>query len=52
MGLSQTHGSVLQQLEPQKAGLRCEGTLREHVTKAGRYEDIVVYGLLRHDFGG
>ena len=33
----------------EKAGMRCEGTLREHVLKAGRYEDVVVYGLLRSE---
>ncbi len=30
----------------QKAGMRCEGTLRGHVSKAGRHEDIVIYGML------
>ncbi len=34
----------------QKAGFRLEGQLREHVAKAGRYEDIVIYGLLRSEF--
>ena len=34
----------------EKAGLRPEGTLREHILKASRYEDVVLYGLLRRDF--
>lgn len=33
----------------EKAGLRREGLLREHVFKAGRPEDIVIYGRLRAD---
>ena len=36
----------------QKAGLRREGLLREHIVKAGRHEDIVIYGLLRDEFFG
>jgi RimJ/RimL family protein N-acetyltransferase len=34
----------------QKAGMCREGMLREHVLKSGRYEDIVLYGLLRGDY--
>lgn len=31
----------------QKLGMQQEGTLREHTRKWDRYEDLVVYGLLR-----
>lgn len=33
----------------QKAGLSYEGTLRQHVKKGDRYEDLAVYGILRSD---
>jgi RimJ/RimL family protein N-acetyltransferase len=33
----------------QKAGMRFEGRLREHICKAGRFEDIAFYGLLKGD---
>lgn len=33
----------------QKAGMRYEGCLRQHVKKWGRYEDLMVYGVLRED---
>ncbi len=33
----------------EKAGLQREGMLRQHVCKEGRYEDIVLYGLLRDE---
>lgn len=33
----------------QKAGMRHEGILREHILKAGRYEDTVLYGLLKSE---
>ena len=36
----------------EKAGLRREGRLREHIFKAGRPEDIVIHGRLRGDAGG
>lgn len=32
-----------------KAGMRCEGTLREHVRKQGVYEDLLTYGILAQD---
>jgi ribosomal-protein-alanine N-acetyltransferase len=34
----------------QKAGLRYEGTLRQHIVKDGVPEDVVLYGLVRADF--
>jgi RimJ/RimL family protein N-acetyltransferase len=36
----------------QKAGMTCEGTLRQHVKKWERYEDLVAYGILRSEYGG
>jgi len=33
----------------QKAGMLYEGLLRQHVKKWGRYEDLVVYGVLLED---
>jgi [ribosomal protein S5]-alanine N-acetyltransferase len=33
----------------QKAGMLYEGRLRQHVKKWGRYEDLMVYGVLRED---
>lgn len=33
----------------QKAGMTCEGTLRQHVKKWDTYEDLAVYGILRSD---
>ena len=34
----------------QKAGMRCEGTLRQHLRKLdGRFEDAVCYGILRSE---
>jgi RimJ/RimL family protein N-acetyltransferase len=33
----------------QKAGMTYEGTLRQHVKKWDRYEDLAVYGILRSD---
>jgi len=33
----------------QKAGMHREGILREHFLKSGKYEDVVLYGLLRSD---
>ena len=33
----------------QKASFQREGTLRGHIAKAGRYEDIVIYALLMND---
>ncbi len=34
----------------QKIGMQLEGTARQDVIKWGRYEDIVIYGMLRADF--
>jgi RimJ/RimL family protein N-acetyltransferase len=34
----------------QKAGMSCEGTLRQHVKKWERYEDLVAYGILRSEY--
>ena len=33
----------------QKAGMTYEGTLRQHVRKWDKYEDLAVYGILRSD---
>jgi RimJ/RimL family protein N-acetyltransferase len=33
----------------QKAGMRHEGTLRQHVTKFGIVDDIAIYGILASD---
>lgn len=33
----------------QKAGMTYEGTLRQHVKKWDRYEDLAVYGILRSE---
>lgn len=33
----------------QKIGMRHEGTLRGHVRKGDRWEDLEVYGMLHHD---
>src|SRR5690606_9478916 len=34
----------------QKVGMQREGLQRDHVLKAGRFEDLVLYGLLRSDY--
>jgi UDP-4-amino-4,6-dideoxy-N-acetyl-beta-L-altrosamine N-acetyltransferase len=31
-------------------GFKKEGTLREHVFRNGKYHDVVIYGLLAHEF--
>lgn len=36
----------------EKAGMTYEGTLRQHVKKGDRYEDLKVYGILRTEFSG
>ena len=36
----------------QKAGMTYEGTLRQHVKKWDRYEDLKVYGILRTELPG
>jgi [ribosomal protein S5]-alanine N-acetyltransferase len=33
----------------QKIGMRKEGVLREHVMKENRYEDLVYYGIIKHE---
>ncbi|MCK4349435.1 MAG: GNAT family N-acetyltransferase [Candidatus Krumholzibacteria bacterium] len=38
-------GKVLENI-----GMRREGVLRQHVKKWGRFEDIIVYGILREDY--
>ena len=35
----------------QKAGMTYEGTLRQHVKKWERYEDLTAYGILRSESG-
>lgn len=35
----------------EKVGMRREGVLRQHVKKWGNYEDCVMYGLLRSEWG-
>ncbi len=34
----------------QKVGMKHEGTLRQHVQKWGRFEDLEVYGILRSEY--
>jgi RimJ/RimL family protein N-acetyltransferase len=34
----------------QKAGMSYEGTLRQHVKKWERYEDLAAYGILRSEY--
>lgn len=34
----------------QKVGMSNEGTARQHIKKWGKYEDLVLYGLLRDDW--
>jgi RimJ/RimL family protein N-acetyltransferase len=34
----------------QKLGMRYEGCLREHVFKGGRYQDLMLYGILRDEW--
>lgn len=36
----------------QKLGMTLEGTLRQHDKARGRYEDLVIYGLLRSEWHG
>jgi RimJ/RimL family protein N-acetyltransferase len=33
-----------------KLGMKYEGTQREHITKVGKYEDLVLVGLLRSEW--
>lgn len=34
----------------QKAGMTCEGTMRQHILKWGEYHDVVYYSILREEF--
>lgn len=34
----------------EKIGMRCEGTLRQHMLRWERFEDAVVYGILRDEW--
>lgn len=34
----------------EKVGMRSEGTLREHLRRWDRFEDVVVYGILRREW--
>ncbi|MFC3417894.1 GNAT family N-acetyltransferase [Salinicoccus hispanicus] len=34
----------------EKAGLKYEGTLKQHVARFGQYHDLAYYGLLREEF--
>ena len=36
----------------EKAGMVYEGRLREHVYREGRFQDVLMYGLLRRDYAG
>lgn len=45
MGSNPASGRVLM-----KAGMRLEGTLREHIRKWDHIEDFVTYGVLRQEF--
>ncbi len=36
----------------EKVGMRREGVLRGHVLKSGKYDDVVLYGLLRSEYPG
>jgi len=45
LGKNPASGKVMEKL-----GMKCEGTLRQHVLKWGEYEDLVYYGLLKDEF--
>ena len=36
----------------EKVGFRCEGTLRSLLYRRGRFEDVMMFALLRGEFGG
>lgn len=36
----------------QKAGMRYEGTMRQHILKWGEYHDLVYYSVLRDEYDG
>lgn len=35
-----------------KAGMKYEGTLRQHICKNGQFEDMAYYTILRSEWGG
>lgn len=52
LGLNRIYASHLTRNAPSgkvmtKAGMHFEGTHRQHTLKAGRFEDLAIYGLLR-----
>ena len=53
VGLSMLFGTIVVwvfgPIVMEKAGMTCEGTLRQHVKKWDRYEDLNVYGILRKE---
>jgi ribosomal-protein-alanine N-acetyltransferase len=56
LGLNRIHAHYLKRNAAsgrvmQKLGMSQEGILRQHVKKWDRYEDIVVYAILREDWG-
>ena len=34
----------------QKISMRHEGSLRDHIRKWGKFEDIEMYGILKHEY--
>jgi ribosomal-protein-alanine N-acetyltransferase len=57
LGLNRVHATHLARNPAsgrvmQKIGMAREGVARQHVTKWGRYEDLVLYGLIREDWLG
>jgi ribosomal-protein-alanine N-acetyltransferase len=47
MARNRASGRVLERI-----GMRCEGILRQRVRKWGRFEDVVLYAILRQDWSG
>ena len=45
LGKNPASGKVMSKL-----GMKYEGTLRQHVIKWGKYEDLVYYGLLKDEY--
>ncbi|ANY71364.1 GNAT family N-acetyltransferase [Paenibacillus ihbetae] len=45
LGKNPASGKVMEKL-----GMKYEGTLRQHVKKCGKYEDLIYYGLLKNEF--
>ena len=57
LGLNRIHASHLPRNTAsgrvlQKAGMRFEGVLRQHIRKWGEYEDLAVYGVLAEEYRG